>query len=785
MSNIVSLANLIKGGEFRILRSYVPEALFYDTNLPYVKVVEELVIKGRKRVKVLKELEPPEIALSYLIPARVTFRYDRYGHVIPLLMSTLTRSATKLPRTFYMTHFQQSPTRYVEEYEYSFQNFNINPSRIRCCILEEVKLPADKFRNWEDPKDLGCFGYSTKGNIYNICYQLYSGKIIEKRKQITSKTISYPRLGTHYSGSQRDLLDLIQDLGLVLKDMQLNSVIRYVYAEDVRIYYVFREMVSSDSDLKNPKGKRRVINESRIFDYNGLPCVFGYEIKDTQGLGIELYSIDLLEDLFKDFIDCSSDGNGNMWCPQDLRKLYTSLTICQIFVNMLLYILTKDLYIRLKIAEKKWWHLAELAEIALLYSELKGGKSICNILNKSFDRALEELKVNLKNAYDDLKKAYDDKNRCYESRALILTSIIKTQEPRTLLTMIRRLSKTNSKDIEDYINIVIERLRNLIEKLYRKEEWVIGLLKFVLVHTLSHHISNHIIAISGFTADYLKEGLIIYDGFPTPWIYENVSGGVKAIEQVLNRWGRRNIRTPDRVEHLYLRLGECVIGSVEDQLYLEALQGSSGDIDLIQTPRERDELHRVKYAFEEEINRLAKVWGLNETDLRKQVIELLKESDKKFARFSDYNQMILTYLEKYGRWGELDKLVERIVDVSLRAQNLSMSANTALGQLSALLTGSSCININVLGIRLSRLLNPLRSIFLRLVPRSCNPVCGMCYFNRSLCVYSDPYTQLLLLNRRLLKLYASHALYRLRHRGADDCIAWVELGDKDICIPPS
>jgi hypothetical protein len=771
-----SIANLIKGGEFRILRSYVPEALFYDTNLPYIKVFE---------AKELKELEPPEIALSYLIPARVTFRYDRYGHVIPLLKSTLTPPATKLLRTFYKTHFQQSPTRYVEEYEYSLQNFNINPSRIRCCLLEEIKLPADRFRYWEDPKDLGCFGYSTEGNIYNICKKLGSGEIIKNRKQIRSKTISYPRLGTHYSGSQRDLLNL-KDLGLVLGDMQLNSVIRYVYAEDVRIYYVFREMVSSDSDLKNPKGKKQVIYESRIFDCNGSPCVFGYEIKDTQGLLIELDPIGLLEDLFKDFRDCSSDGNDNMWCPQDLRKLYTSLTICQIFVNMLLYILTKDLYIRLKSTEKKWWHLSELADIALLYSELKGGKSICNILNKPFDRALEELKVNLKNAYDDLKKAYDDKNRCYESRALILTSIIKTQEPRKLLTMIRRLRETDSKNIEDYVNIVIERLRNLIEKLYdRKEDWVIGLLKFVLVHTLSHHISNHIIAISGLTADYLKEGLIVYYDFPTPWIYENVSGGVKAIEHALNRWGRRNIRTPDRVEHLYLRLGECVIGSVEDQLYLEALQGSSGDIDLIQTPRERDELHRVKYAFEEEINRLAKVWGLNETDLRKQVIELLRESDKKFARFSDYNQMILTYLEKYGRWGELDELVVRIVDVSLRAQNLSMSVNTALGRLSALLTGSSCININVLGIGLSSLLNPLRSIFLRLVPRSCNPVCGMCYFNRSLCVYSDPYTQPLLLNRRLLKLYASHVLYRLRHRSADDCIAWVELGDKDICIPPS
>jgi len=785
----MNLARYVKKGRFSVLRKYVPEAIFQDTNLPYVKVV----VKGEKATII--EPEHPELALSLLIPARVMFRYHPGGHIIPILQSSHGPIATKLARNYKIVPCEYTPSKYMEEYEYVLKELNLD--QVRCFLLSEVVLEkSNLFRERDFPMELGCHGYAPRGRyIYRFPFPLEEP--LRNVWQITSKTIAYPRLGVAFfyqtSSRWRDEL-----LGLTLNYQQLTHVIKYIYGEDIRIHYRYLNSASL-SDLKNStlKVKRGIIDEARLFENDNAPCILGYEVKGTWGL--EIYPRDLLDRRLKKFIDNFVDCNDSPeLCLQEPLKFYTTSTVCQTLVNMLLYVLTKDLYTRLRtIQNTSFQYLAELAEVALLYSELQLNRSICEVLAMPIDEALKRLRVRLREAFEELKRAYDQENRRYNMGVLVLVAIFKGQRARELL---RRVSNIDDTSIDGYINIVIKRFKDLIEKLsgrqYEDEKehyWSLGVLKYVFIHTLNHHILKQVALSSGLTPEYLKEGLNIYgDGEVSALVYENVSGGIRAIEQALRAWGFLNgkevIMDQEKIEKLLLQLGECSLGSAEDLLYLEYIMPKKPKgIGLICTPWELEEYYKVKFNFKEEVRKLSEFWDLDPIKLEENIVGLLKHTDIKLARFSNYEQLISFYLKNIGMWSVLDELVKKAATASFEARKLSIDIDSLLRKLKASLVGLEYIEerderVEEIMKQIRILLNTVRPIFLRLIPRSCNPSCAMCYFNRESCVHGDPYTQIYMLNRRLLKLYASYIVEAMKNRCSEECLALVRLNEEDVCV---
>ncbi|MCC6056578.1 MAG: hypothetical protein LM583_07875, partial [Desulfurococcaceae archaeon] len=115
------IPGLIKNGRFKLLRRYIPEALFYDTNLPYI-IIREISIKDKHKFR-STQVEIPELALSIPIPGRVTFRYDEtYGHVIPLIKGFDSSSIEILRK-------------YLKLEPYS----HIPPDRIEGILVEEYR----------------------------------------------------------------------------------------------------------------------------------------------------------------------------------------------------------------------------------------------------------------------------------------------------------------------------------------------------------------------------------------------------------------------------------------------------------------------------------------------------------------------------------------------------------------------------------------------------------------------------------------------------------------------
>jgi hypothetical protein len=786
----MNFAIYAKEGGFSVLRKYVPEAIFQDTNLPYVKVI----VEGEKATII--EPEHPELALSLLIPARVIFRYHPGGHIIPILQSSYGPIATELAKSYKIVPCKDTPSRYMEEYEYVLKKLKLD--QVRCLLLSEVVLEkSNLFRERDFPMELGCHGYAPRGRYI---YRLPLGELnepLENVWQITSKTIAYPRLGVSISGqTYKRWSDEL--LGVTLRYQQHAHVIKYIYGEDTRIHY--RHLNSASlSDLKNItlKVKRGVIDEVRFFENNNTPCVLGYEVKDTQSL--EMYPRDLLDRRLKKFIDSFVDCNDSPEsCLQEPLKFYTALTVCQTFVNMLLYVLTKDLYTRLSTTQNtRFQYLADLAEVALLYSELQLNRSICEVLAMPIDEALKELKVRLRGAFEELKKAYDQKRRRYNMGALVLVAIFKGQRARELL---RSVSKVDDTSMDGYINIVIQRFKDLVENLsgrqYEDEKghyWSLGVLKYVFIHTLNHHILKQVALSSGLTPEYLMEGLDMYgDGEVSGLVYENVSGGVRAIEQALRAWGFLNkkdvMMDQEKIEKLLLQLGECSLGSAEDLLYLEyTMPKKPKGISLICTPWELEEYYKVRFNFKEDVRRLSEFWDLDPIKLEENMVGLLKHTDTILARFSNYEQLISFYLKNIGTWNALDELVKKVATASFEARNLSIDIDSLLRKLKASLIGSEYIEekderVKEIMKQIRILLNTVRPIFLRLIPRSCNPSCAMCYFNRESCVYGDPYTQIYMLNRRLLKLYAFYIVEAVKNNCSEDCLALVRLNEEDVCV---
>jgi hypothetical protein len=818
----LKIVELIREGKFSVLRKYIPRTLFFDTNLP--TVIIRIFDKDKQRYYF--EEEHPELALSYLLPGRVTFRYDDiHGHIIQLEKGICSDFTTQiLKQNYTIKSIDSHKGNYVEEYEYLLNKINVNlqpqqtlSKKSSTCkstipetfLLDRVSLRQNNtFTYYGIPKEYGVHSYSFNKKstfpLFNYIDKSQPNKqlSIKKVHQLRAKTVSYPRMGVLPASYRGRPHNVRTSLPAKLRYAKLGQVIRYVYAIDVRISYrSFTQPSLHDLMIINCRDSEKckyagLINDVRILECDGRPCVLGYSIKDTYGLELEFTPIQgkYLRKLVEEFIECVKDKQK---CIEDPFKLYISLSICHAFYDVLLHIMTEDLYVRSILSKRpELYSLAAMAEAVLIHRELKIGKSVCEeIIPESFSNALIKLKSLLIDGYKQFKKAYNTTYRKYSSDLLLTSLIIVGSSARI---HIRNMHNLSDDEIECYVNAVIQRLQNLIEEYaftssYSRNDkgrWIVALLHLVLLHTLSHHIMKRISLTTRTSPEYLKEGLI-YSNELSALIFEAVSGGLNTIEQALRDYwkifdGNLSDLTQQGVEDLLLSLGDCAIGSPEDLVYLESLTGKAYDtIRLIISPQTREEYKKVKEAFESELERLAKMWNLNKDLLKNSVIELLKSADLFFLRFVDNDVIVLQYLSEYlknySKLSELNTLIERILVHSGRIRNKDI-----LREISTLLRTCQSIDKDDKDkmSQVRRVVDIIKTVLSRLTLRTCNTACGMCYFSRVSCMFSDPNVQVKLLNRRLLKLYATLITEELGQYCKNNCIARAEFGGKEVCICP-
>ncbi|MEM0506661.1 MAG: hypothetical protein QXW58_05350, partial [Thermosphaera sp.] len=319
-------------------------------------------------------------------------------------------------------------------------------------------------------------------------------------------------------------------------------------------------------------------------------------------------------------------------------------------------------------------------------------------------------------------------------------------------------------DMEEYVGNLIARLDDftgMLSTSWSEEYWLLGLLRLIASHTYTHHAIKHVSLSSGLATEFLGEYIDVMDrGVIESYIYENVSGGIAAIEEALASWdllnnGSEDVKKQNRIESLLLRLGECAVGTPEDILYLYFLGINDPTFVMHITPLENSEYQKLRKVFNEEVMRFSKMWGLNGENLSKEVMRLLYESDAKFMRFSHHDDVLLYYLLTYDKWDELGKLFTKLLSRIL--QKNEKDVEDMLINLHSYVGNSRREDLDNLK-NLRKVLSIMKSILIRLIPRTCNPSCAMCYYNQKICEYTNPDAQELLLNRRLLKLLAFEIL---------------------------
>lgn len=753
--------------------------------MPYIKVCLER--KGDKCLRL--EFEHPELVLSYLVPGRVTYRYDSYGNLIPirgsLRGSYLFTDLSEYIKTDERKYDVCRGDKIAEELLCVIRVINKSAgssASVKCYKLGEVFL--ERFRDWDNPREFGRFGYSSKRrtmyDLEGFLRKVSASSVL----QVSHRTVAYPRLESVWEAiTQRK--SRIEDIYIPGLYLELNEmdVVRYTYAEDVRIHA--RRMLRGErkpyleeSDLRIPRGKtprgapevrQRVteIRELRLLCYQPgtrergceEPSVIGYQIKRTTGLLLQVTRTGLTSSLLRKLLEETKE-----WLKtRDLSSpnAYTALSVCQVLRNAIAYILTEDLHL------KSYWStlqhkvpLDTLMRTALLLYEVLNG-DLCSTL---LEGGVEALGAALRKSMRELLKSYSKSGgsssgeRVFDSRTLVIITVVGGRE-----SILRKISALKYEDIESFIDEAVERIRNFGNTSTRggsptPDDIALNLLNLVLAHTYSHHLLKHASLRSGVLGAFLKEGLrfLTNSRGVELLLFEGANGGVGAFETTFKYWeSGEGLSRQSRLEELLLKLGECAIGFSEDLLYY-----GKGVVQVHVTPQELEEFRRLESSFKEEVRRLAKIWGVHESKLSTEIIELVRSSDRRFARFADLDEILLHLLETVDlQESALGELITKVLARCLRVS--SNEARDRLVQIKSSLRGRREVGEDRIGEfaeDLRRILSILKSVLVRLIPRSCNTACPSCYYNQYVCTYTNPSAQLLLLNRRLLKLVAAKTI---------------------------
>lgn len=774
------LSIAIKEGKLKLLRHFIPESLFFDTNLPYIKIYERRE-EGKEKRKLL-EFEHPEIALSYLVPGRVTYRYDPYGHLIPArgrvrngyLYTVLSTSNVVTGRCFSI-----EKDKVMEELLYALSR-SVKPlPNVPFCELEEALL--EKFRGWDDPREFGFFGYSSSGRcMYNL-EGLIKRELVRRALQVSHRTIAYPRLGSAWNTCAQDNpieSTYVQGLDLRLASM---DILRYVYAEDLRVHARLLKREGEflkESDLRSKVGRWVTpIKEVRLlcFKRSGRedrerPSVIGYQIRETKGLRLQVRPsrLSVLKELLEE-----TKGWLKVKDPSK-PEVFTAMSVCQAIRNAITYIITEDLHL------KSLWStrhpkisLDTLMQVALLLYETSSGRDLCSAFLEEGGEALRALRDTLDSLLRDVKRGTSredkDKKKSFNSKLLTILAVVGGGED-----LLRRAASLSERDIDDFVVEVVERI-NLFGRSPTRagrsspDEVALNLLSLVLAHTYAHHILKHVSLRSGALGEFLKEGLQLLEspggnvvGYELV-LFENVAGGIGAFDTAFEYWeSSEGSSKLDRLEELLLKLGECSIGSSEDLLYY-----AEETIPVHITPQEREELKKLEKSFRGEVDRFARIWGVDGNKLATEIIELVRECDKRFSRFTDIDELMICFLERFDPWSALGRLFTEVLAKCLRTS--PESARDMLIDIQSGLVGYREIEEDKIK-ELRRVVSLLKSILVRLTPRSCNTACPSCYYNQRICTYGNPSAQRLLLNRRLLKLVAAKTIRRLGTRVSQDLL---------------
>ncbi|MCC6005249.1 MAG: hypothetical protein LM590_13010, partial [Thermofilum sp.] len=475
--------------ELEVLKKYIPSKLFAETSLPEVRIKAE-----RKRY----EHEDIEDAIASCVPGRVTFRWSRSGHIIPL--------RTDDAYGVYINIENRIEGEILEEMRDVIDQI---PDEWRLYIHKRTKIVR--------PSTINVYRYSN--NKEEIIWRIRIGHPLEmhriesiKKKVfiIDKSTTAYPTVKNVPIGALPSEEHEINEYSPFVKFTNLSErkVRRFVYSVVFR--GVTRVVESPPSDLP----KRSKISErarARVdVTFVGIPAsvrvpggapeplLYGYDIRNTNILKINLpeHVEGFINEFLEEVKSClqAEDSKG-----VSLKQHFIRILFNDILHNVSLNILISNPSLINKLRKP---YFSDILECYLTFSQIFLLLKLFN--GENLEELLQNFKYGIGQAISD-GIALDSKGA--KGNKAFLLKLVKRLLKIPRRRIVRENDTIKGNDVVNYCNSILE---NYINYANTKR-----ILKFIILHTISHGlIKSALTEVGGVREHLLQEG-----GLRSPWKY--------------------------------------------------------------------------------------------------------------------------------------------------------------------------------------------------------------------------------------------------------------------------
>jgi hypothetical protein len=697
----------------KVLRYYVPDKLFAESNLPQVRIFLSLSgsCEAGNKVKYIasEDLSVAFSSAGYL-PGKQTFRtdYGAFGVIIPLNNNYIYIKhkdlVTKIDN-YYQCKLKSPPSTISLPDELVYVANNILETKLikLCTDTESINVIRPMIK--ADCYNCVFLPGETKAHI--PATRLFNG--VDYFYVYLSSSNSYSRHFIYLESRQYNPVDEF-DIPDLVELRMFNNVLahHFVYAVDVdaRIngYYCapsVQQCKTEKAELQDrcvkvphtPKENKRktktktrrlqfvkVFVDDKMEQNRVVPVAVGYSIVNTSNLEVSakekfneaslaIYQATLKQSV-KDRIS--------------LSLLYKNLSINTSIINFVKHILSHDLVISYYFSKIGFVKVEQFIKYVFLLNDLFLHRFTIDIVAQSntpevVKRILEGLENGLNNLRTD--------------KVLLLRDLVFTTRGNTLGIFTGK--KTTKLEIDR--NEISRRLHNLLEKqkqvsgkVLKNGDWRHGVLLDLIRHTYSHHLIK--VISQGAKVDSTKLIEVYVEGERQPvLIIERERGGLGILQGTMEEYKRDAYRA---YRDLIISFGKCLVGTPEDVLHFMLADSDfrkrlcdakshelarvieefvRDHMELLLLPEELAETVRLWHSIRMEAQRLIELLPQEklrnavqpECALLKEIHESRDQLERTIYRYPELDELIVYLLLNMKKGQVLRSLVEELLERSL------------------------------------------------------------------------------------------------------------------------
>ncbi len=589
----------------KVLRYYVPDKLFAESNLPQVRIFLSPIQNGCKVSNRTKYLTSEDVSFVFssagYLPGKPTYR-TKYGVIIPLNNDDISIKRNGIEHKdlvtnigdYYRGKVRSLPMKPLPDELVYVANYILGTGQIRLYSDTEsinvirpinvIRLTSDvdvrRKSNYVECYNCVFLPRDTKAHI--PVRRLFGGvdnfHVYLPSSNSYSRHFIYLESHLHYPINEFDINDLGElrifnnvIIHHLVYAVDVNAVIRGYYcspnaqqcktvrAQLQHLCVVLPRIVKRNETHDSKKIKTRRLQFVKVFidekERNKVtPVAIGYSISNTF-----LLEFDMKGKFNETLLAICQSVEQHVRDRMTFSQLYKKLTINTSIINFIKHILSYDLVSSYYFSKLKLVKMDQFIKYIFLVNDvLSQGLTATITAQPDVSIVINKILDNLRSGLDNLQT----------DNVQILRYLVFTTRKGTLEIFIDG-KLTN--EIREYgLNEIRKRLHNILEsqkqvskKIINREDWRCGVLLDFIRHTYGHHLIKVISQSANVDSTKLIESYVERKWEPVS-VIERERGGLGILEGAVDEYKRDAYRA---YRDLILSFGKCLVGTPEDVLH--------------------------------------------------------------------------------------------------------------------------------------------------------------------------------------------------------------------------